>query len=143
MFKKQTEPIFRFLTAGSFYDKCTAGDNKVKFWINDKNISAYADVSNYECPYVFGDRVEKGLCEVKFPCGLCQLPPAKRLLIKGVCAKDVEYNYDFDFGIYGTKNGRPMFRGSQNSIMFFDLDTSKWRLQSLRNPNKYIQTVNR
>ena len=60
----------------------------------------------------------------RFPCGICILPPAKRLLIKGVCANDVEYDYyDFDFAVYGTKNGRPMFRGSQNSVMFFESKT--------------------
>ncbi len=65
------------------------------------------------------------------------------MLIKGVCAKDAEYNYDFDFGVFGTKNGRPMFRGSQNSIMYYDLENHRWRLQSLRDPNKYILTVER
>ena len=55
------------------------------------------------------------------------MPPAKRLLIKGVCGKDVENNfYDFDFGVYGTKNGRPLFRGSKNSNLFYDSGTGKW-----------------
>ena len=63
----------------------------------------------------------------RFPCGICILPPAKRLLIKGVCGKDVENNfYDFDFGVYGTKNGRPLFRGSKNSNLFYDSETGKW-----------------
>ena len=31
-------------------------------------------------------------------------------MIKGVCARDVERGFDFDFGIYGTKNGKPLFR---------------------------------
>ena len=96
----------------------------VKFWIRDPNISAYQDISDRECSYVFGDRIERNLCDVRFPCGICQLAPAKRLLIKGVCGKDVENNYyDFDFGVYGTKNGRPMFRGSQNSIMYYESTT--------------------
>ena len=65
----------------------------VKFWVNDPNVTAYADLSDYTCPFVFGDRIEEGQCQVKFPCGICQLPPAKRLLIKGICAKDAEYRY--------------------------------------------------
>ena len=80
-------------------------------------------------------------CTVKFPCGICQLPPAKRLLIKGVCGKDAEYSYDFDFGVYGTQDGKALFRGSQNSIMRYHKETKKWRLQSLRNPLQMIQTV--
>ena len=34
-------------------------------------------------------------------------------------------------------------RGSQNSIMYYDDMSTKWRLQSLRDPEKYIQTVER
>lgn len=115
----------------------------MKFWLRDPNITSNVDVSNYDCSSVFGDRIERLACAERFPCGLCKLPSGKRLLIKGVCAKDVEYNFDFDFGVYGTKNGKPLFRGSQNSMMYFDKDTFKWRLQSLRDPLKYIQTVSR
>ena len=59
-----------------FYSKCTAGDHKVKFWIRDPNLTeSYQDLSDYDCPYVFGERIERGLCGVKFPCGICKLPP--------------------------------------------------------------------
>ena len=82
-------------------------------------------------------------CTVKFPCGICKLPPKKRLLIKGVCGKDAEYSYDFDFGVYGTQDGKALFRGSQNSVMRYHKASQRWRLQSLRDPRKMIQTVSK
>ena len=67
------------------------------------------------------------------------MPPAKRLLIKGVCGKDVENNfYDFDFGVYGTKNGRPMFRGSKNSNLFYDSGTGKWDYSRTNSSSPWI-----
>jgi hypothetical protein len=67
-------------------------------------------LDDQDCTYIFGDRTERGSCGSRFPCGICKLPPAKRVLIKGVCAKDVEYTFDFDFGVHGTKNGKALFR---------------------------------
>ena len=123
------------------FAECAAGDNLVKFWIREPNGTVRTDLSKHTCPYVFGDRIEMQPCTVKFPCGICKLPAAKRLLIKGVCGKDAEYSYDFDFGVYGTQDAKALFRGSQNSIMRYHKGTKKWRLQSLRNPLNMIQTV--
>ena len=124
------------------FAECAAGENLVKFWIRNPNVTMYSDMSNQLCPYAFGKQVEMQPCTIKFPCGICKLPSAKRLLIKGICKKDVEYKYDFDFGIYGTQDGKPLFRGSQNSILHYHKETKKWRLQSLRNPLHMVQTVN-
>ena len=64
--------------------KCAAGQNKVKFWLNQPNITKFSDVSKFDCQYVFGDRVEKSVCTDRFPCGICKLPPNKLTLIKGL-----------------------------------------------------------
>ena len=123
------------------FEECAAGDNLVTFWLNNSNVTMYADLSDEQCQYAFGNTMEVQPCTVKFPCGICKLPEGKRLIVKGMCEKDVEDSYDFDFGIYGTKDGKALFRGSQNSIIRYHKDTKKWRLQSLRNPLYWIQTV--
>lgn len=48
----------------------------------------------------------------RFACGFCFLPEKDYLKMKGLCYEDVERNfvYDFDYYIYGQKNGKPQFR---------------------------------
>ena len=58
--------FIRFLTTGDSYSNCLAGDNLVKFWIKDPNITAYQDISQRECAYVFGDRIEKNTCDIRY-----------------------------------------------------------------------------
>ena len=63
------DPFFsfiRFLTTGDAYNNCLAGENLVKFWIRDPNITAYQDISGRECSYAFGNIIEKDLCDVRF-----------------------------------------------------------------------------
>ena len=38
----------------------------------------------------------------------------------------------------GQKNGKPHFHGLMNSHIFFDVDNLTWRLQSLRDPKKFL-----
>ena len=104
------EALLRFKQDPSNLEKCAVGPDQVKFWLSHPNITKDSDVSNFECKYVFGDRIESWACLDRFPCGICKLPAAKKLLIKGVCAPDVEMGFDFDFGIYGTLNQKPLFR---------------------------------
>ena len=79
------EALLRFSQDPNNLKKCAAGQNKVKFWLNQPNITKFSDVSKFDCQYVFGDRVEKSVCTDRFPCGICKLPPNKLTLIKGLC----------------------------------------------------------
>ena len=36
---------------------CAAGDNLVKFWIRQPNVTMFTDLSDLTCPYVFGNRI--------------------------------------------------------------------------------------
>ena len=78
------EALLRFSQDPNNLKKCAAGQNKVKFWLNQPNITKFSDVSKFDCQYVFGDRVEKSVCTDRFPCGICKLPPNKLTLIKGL-----------------------------------------------------------
>ena len=78
------EALLRFSQDSNNLKKCAAGQNKVKFWLNQPNITKFSDVSTFDCQYVFGDRVEKSVCTDRFPCGICKLPPNKLTLIKGL-----------------------------------------------------------
>ena len=85
--------------------KCAAGQNKVKFWLNQPNITKFSDVSKFDCQYVFGDRVEKSVCTDRFPCGICKLPPNKLTLIKGLSLLSLGVkiqNLQVDFKTGGT-----------------------------------------
>ena len=68
LYKLKVRLLFfiRFLTTGDSYSNCLAGDNLVKFWIKDPNITAYQDISQRECAYVFGDRIEKNTCDIRY-----------------------------------------------------------------------------
>lgn len=48
----------------------------------------------------------------RFSCGYCSLPKKELLKLKGICYEDVErdFFYDFDYYIYGQRNGKPHFR---------------------------------
>lgn len=135
------EAYQRFIALDDSLDQCAFGADQVKFWLADDQ-DVTDDPGSY-CQFVFGHRVEKDFCSARFPCGLCELPPTKRLLIKGLCSKDLESKYDVDFVVYGTMNGKAHFRGSQNSHLFYDSTIMKWKLQSLRNESKFIQTAAR
>ena len=47
-------------------------------------------------------------------------------------------DYDIFYYVRGLINGEPHFNGVQNSEIYFDADLNTWRLQSLRNPEKFV-----
>ena len=48
----------------------------------------------------------------RFACGICELPDRQMLKLKGLCEENVveEFEYDYDFYVYGQVNGKPNFR---------------------------------
>ena len=101
---------------------------------------------NEQCAFTWGSSLETVDCSRLLACGVCLLPRNNnRLRLKGLCKEntDVEYEYDIDYYIYGQKNGKPHFRGLMNSEMYFDLETNRWRLQSMRKPHKFLIMENK
>ncbi len=96
------------------------------------------------CAFAWGRELETKECDVLTTCGVCLLEHKTRILMKGLCKRNtgVDQDYDHYYFIRGQRNGRTLFHGVKNSAIFFDPKAASWRLQSLRNPEKFLTMEN-
>ena len=119
-------------------------------------------ISNYEinkCSYYDGNKIHSVWCDFIFPCGVCEIPRGKWYYLKGLCNNDLDKIYDFHYYIYGVSDQRPYFkyvffqdtfnfyfiffffsRGVSKSNIYFNGTSQRWRLQSLLQPSKFMET---
>ena len=88
------------------------------------------------CAYVIGENIKPSSCRSWYSCAQCEVPTKTVLYLKGLCPLDVEWYYDDQFYVYGTKSGRPHFRGIRNSEVTYDNVTEKWSIWSLAYKDK-------
>ena len=61
------------------------------------------------CGYFYDNTFLSAYCQMKFPCGICEIPEDKLIYLKGLC-KDSYDIFDMKYHVYGLKNNRPYFK---------------------------------
>ena len=102
------------------------------------------DAGDNGCALISGHRARLKACTGTASCGVCMLQPLTRIALKGLCKwnTDVDKDYDIFYYVRGQMNGQPHFNGIMNSHIYFDDIAETWRLQSLRNPQRFVLLSN-
>jgi hypothetical protein len=60
------------------------------------------------CAMFAGNKLMARRCNIPISCGICQLPPGTKVMMKGLCENDVTTNKNFDmyYYPYGHRNGQ-------------------------------------
>jgi hypothetical protein len=158
MLQAEGKSIFEALyESDALLDRCIIKKSKAMFWlgqnkINQSWVNPYDQFMPFDkfkmeaddktdCAYVVGDSIKAGGCRSWYPCAHCKLPPKTVVHLKGLCSSDIEWYYDTKYYPYGTIGGKPHFKGTMKSHIYYNATNEKWYLASLRHPTKYISTI--
>jgi hypothetical protein len=56
------------------------------------------------CALIWGTTIEATKCDDQFSCGVCNMNPNTKIMMKGICTQNTLNEFDLQYYVHGHKN---------------------------------------